>query len=88
MDDLAKMIFDQANLIGEGQRIAGQLGRAQMALEVLAWAHRHAHLIAGAPVESLLALCNRELVPFRVDDAAAPGLEVQGNLQHPGERAP
>ena len=59
--DLGKEIFDQA---AEMNRMAAsylKLGRQQVARDVAAWAVQNAEALKGAPVESLLALCNKEL---------------------------
>ena len=61
MSDLGKHLFEQMALINDGQRIAAKLGRQQMARDVVGWIHANAHLLGGAPIESLLALCNKEL---------------------------
>lgn len=50
----------ESNLNMDAQEIARKLGRAEVAQEVVAWVHRHAHQLGGVPVETLLALCNRE----------------------------
>ena len=59
--DLGKQIFDQA---AETNRMAAsylKLVRQQVARDVAAWAARNAEHIKGAQVESLLAICNKEL---------------------------
>ena len=58
---LKDKIFEQIN---EHNRMAAsylKLGRQQMAQEVLTWAIANARALSGAPVESLLALCNKEI---------------------------
>ena len=61
MSDLGKHLFDQMTAINESQRIAMRLGRQQVARDVAAWAARNAEHIKDAQVESLLAICNKEL---------------------------
>lgn len=51
----------EVKLHAEAQTTAVKIGRQQMARDVMTWAREHAAALQGAPVESLLALCNREL---------------------------
>lgn len=61
MSPLGQLLFDQMTLVNESQRIALMMGRQQMARDVVGWIHANAHLLGGVPIETLLALCNKEL---------------------------
>ena len=61
MTDLVQLIFEQAALTAEAQRISLKMGRSQMASEVLAWIRQNTEGLGGTDIDSLLALCEKEL---------------------------
>ena len=67
MTDLGQLIFEQAALTAEAQRISLKMGRSQMASEVIGWFNqRRNRAMRGdgiASLDELIALCEKELLP-------------------------